>query len=770
MEFVQRSSQLLETHAGHIHPKQTSTVCKDILLFKRLFTFAAKHKTMKVYIFALSILLLNSAFAQRPNYSVITNEQIWARGEFSARGVRGFRSMNNGEEFTRLEKNQILRYKFEDFSGKPSVLVDGKTLKYKGSDLFIDDYEFNRDESKMLIATNQESVYRHSFVTFYFILDLKTMQIQALDEKRPAQTLAEFSPNGLMVSYIADNNIFVKNLSNGKITQMTRDGQKNSIINGTTDWVYEEEFAITKAYVWSPDSRHIAFLKFNESAVKEFTMTLYGQLYPDLYTFKYPKAGEDNSKVSLHIQRVGKKKSARLDLGAYEYIPRLTFSPVTNTLVVQTLNRHQNTLQFFKIEVGSKNTKAQMFCKITDDAYIEIDDNLLFLEDGKSFVTTSEKDGFKHIYHVDLNGKMEQITSGLWDVIEVKGFDSKNNLVYYTSAENGATQKELFSVHLQTKAKTKLSSKSGHTDAEFSKGMKFYIQTWSDANTPPVVSLHRANGELLQTLEDNQALRDKLQSYQLRKKEFFQTPSADGQTQLNAWMITPYDFDENQKYPVYMFVYCGPGSNTVNDRWDGANFMYHQLLAQRGYVVVSVDPRGTQFRGSKFMKSTYLNLGKLELEDLVATANALKEKTYIDEERIGIQGWSYGGYMSSLAMTKAAPTFKMGIAVAPVTNWRYYDNIYTERFMRTPQENASGYDDNSPINFCDRMEGSYLLVHGSGDDNVHYQNAMEMINALVKANKPFDMFIYPNRNHGIYGGNTRLHLYNMMLEFTLKNL
>ncbi len=725
---------------------------------------------MRLTLLTLALLTVELIWAQRPNYSVITNEQIWARGEFSARGVRGFRSMKNGEEFTRLEKNQILRYKFNDFSGKPEMLVDGKSLKYKGNEIIIDDYEFNADESQMLIVTNQQAIYRHSYSAFYFILNLKTLEIQPLDEQRPKQTLAEFSPNGQMVSFLADNNIFVKNLKSGRVMQLTRDGKQNAIINGTTDWVYEEEFAVTKAYCWSPDSKRIVFLKFDESRVKEFTMTYYGNLYPDLHTWKYPKAGEDNSKVTLHIQTVGKKKATKIDLGAYEYIPRIAFSPITNTLLVQTLNRHQNVLQFFKIETSNPKFNAQMFCKITDNAYVEIDDNLLFLEDGKSFITTSDKDGYKHIYQINFDGSMRQITSGDWDVVEVKGYDANSKTIYYTSAENGATQKELYTINLNGGQKHKLSTKSGHTDAQFSKGMKYYLQTWSDANTPPVYTLHRSNGEQIQILEDNKALRDKLQAYQLRKKEFVKTLSADGQTPLNAWMIQPYEFNPENKYPVYMFVYCGPGSNTVNDRWEGANFMYHQLLAQKGFIVYSVDPRGTQFRGSKFMKSTYMNLGKLELEDLIKTANLLKEMNYVDEERIGIQGWSYGGYMSSLAMTKGAPTFKMGIAVAPVTNWRYYDNIYTERFMRTPQENAAGYDDNSPINYCEKLEGSYLLVHGSGDDNVHYQNAMEMTNALVKANKPFDMFIYPNRNHGIYGGNTRLHLYNMMLEFTLKNL
>lgn len=725
---------------------------------------------MKTNLLSIFIILFSAghALCERPNYSVLTNQQIWNSGEFSAKGVRGFRSMKNGEEFTRLEKNKILKYKFEDFSGNSSILVDGGNLNWDGKTILIQDYDFNKDESKMLIATDVKAIYRHSFSAFYFILDLKTMKIEPLDEKRNVQTLAEFSPDGKHVSYISVNNIFVKNLSNGKVQQLTRDGKINHIINGTTDWVYEEEFTYTKAYEWSPDSKHIAFLKFDESNVKEFTMAYYGTLYPKLFTWKYPKAGEDNSKVTLHMQPIGKKKAKQIVLGEYEYIPRIKFSPVNSTLLVQTLNRHQNTLRFYKFDANAKTNKAEMFYKISDDAYVEIDDNLAFLTDGTSFITTSEKDGFKHIYRIHFNGDIQQITSGDWDVIELKGFDPSSKFIYYTSAEFGATQKDLFNVHLDSKVTARLSTKSGNTDATFSFGMKYYIQVWSDANTPPVTTLHRQDGTQIQVLEDNNALKEKLESYKLQKKVFLSLDGAEGK--LNAWMIKPYNFDPEQKHPVYMFVYCGPGSNTVNDKWEGATYLYHQLLAQKGYIVVSVDPRGTQFRGSKFMKSTYLQLGKLELEDVLASAESLKKLDFVDPERLGIQGWSFGGYMSSLAMTKGNGVFKMGIAVAPVTNWRYYDNIYTERFMRTPQENATGYDQNSPINFCENLEGKYLIIHGSGDDNVHYQNTMEMVNALIKANQQFDMFIYPDRKHAIYGGNTRMHIFDQMLEYTLNNL
>jgi len=718
-----------------------------------------------------SILLLLVTFvghAQRPDFSVLTNELIWNSKEFSIRGIKGFRSMNNGEDFTRLENNKILKYRFEDFSGNAIELVDGKKIIYNNKTLVIEEYDFNSDETKILIATKMESIYRYSYSASYFILDLKSMKLEPLDLKRERQTLAEFSPNGCFVSYISSNNIFIKDMNTGKIQQITKDGFKNQIINGTTDWVYEEEFAYIKAYDWSPDSKHIAFLKFDESQVKEFTMTQYGSLYPGLITWKYPKAGEENSKVRLYIHAIGKRKSKEIELGAYEYIPRIKFSPISSTLLIQTLNRYQNTLQFYKYDANGKSNKADLFYKITDEAYVEIDDNLAFMEDGNSFITTSEKDGFKHIYRIQFNGDIEQITTGSWDVIEIKGYNTKEKAVYFTSSEYGATQKDLFRIDLTKKTKTRLSNKTGHTDANFSQGMQYYIQTWSDANTPPIITLHRSTGEQITVLEDNNKLVDILKPYKLQKKTFLTFRGAEDQ--LNSWVILPYNFNPEEKYPVYLFVYGGPGSNTVNDRWEGANLLFHELLAQKGYLVVSVDPRGTQYRGSKFLKSTYLQLGKLELEDIISVANEIKKIDYVDGDRLGIQGWSYGGYMSSLAMTKAAGVFKAGIAVAPVTNWRYYDNIYTERFMRTPQENATGYDQNSPINFCENLEGHYLLIHGSGDDNVHYQNTMEMVNALVAANKQFDMFIYPDRNHGIYGGNTRVHIFNQILEFTLKNL
>ncbi|HIP32876.1 MAG TPA: S9 family peptidase, partial [Crocinitomicaceae bacterium] len=494
----------------------------------------------------------------------------------------------------------------------------------------------------------------------------------------------------------------------------------------------------------------------------------FNELYPTPHNFKYPKAGEDNSVVTAHIYSLATRKNNSIDLGEYEYIPRLKWSSKDNLLILQTLNRHQNHLKYHKVQIENNLPVATSFFEEISKTYVEIDDNLLILEDGKTILRTSELDGHNHIYELCLGGESTQITKGDWDVIEFLGVDEENATVYFTSAEESPMSKGIYKIGISGKKKKRISENNGVSNADFSNGMKFFIKTHSDANTPPTFSLCDNNGKELSVLENNARLKGQLSNYQLPKKEFVKFKGAE--IELNGWMIKPANFDASKKYPVYINIYGGPGSNMVVDEWGGMNYMYHQLLAQKGYIVISVDPRGTMYRGADFKKMTYLQLGKLETEDFIAVAKELQSYDYVDASRIGIMGWSYGGFMTSLAMTKGADYFKMGIAVAPVTNWRYYDNIYTERFMRTPQENPDGYDQNSPINFTDKLKGKYLLIHGSGDDNVHYQNTLEMVNSLVEKNKQFDLFIYPNKNHGIYGGNTRNHLFNMMLSFTLENL
>lgn len=696
-------------------------------------------------------------------------EKIWKKYEFNAKSVDGFKSMKDGESYTRPTKDaSINKYSIVNQNDEGTTLVDGKNLLYEGKEVVYDDYEFNADESKILFLTETTPVYRRSFKAVYFLYDFATKKLQPLDTEHQPQTLAEYSPDGTMVSYIHGNDLFVKNIKSGTVTKLTKDGKKNKIINGTTDWVYEEEFSITKAYSWSPDSKMIAFLRFDEREVPEFTMAMYGDLYPNQYKFKYPKAGEVNSKVTAHIVKIKDASIKPITLGEYEYIPRLNWSETANQLIIQTLNRHQSHLKYHLVDFTAKKPTQRIIFEEKSDTYVEVDNNLLILKDGKSILRTSEIDGYNHIYLLSFDGKTTQITKGNWDVIEFLGIDAANKTIYYSSAEPSSINKAIYSIQIDGSNKKLISSAKGYNEAEFTERMNYCVLSFSDGNTPPTHSLYKNDGTKLRDLETNDELKTKVTSYNFPQKEFL-TFNANG-VKLNGWMLKPANFDATKKYPVYFNVYGGPGHNEVLDNWDGNDYVYHQLLAQKGYIIVTVDPRGTMYQGAKFKKSTYLQLGKLEIEDIINTAKELQKLEYVDPTRIGIMGWSYGGFMASLAITKGADVFKMAIAVAPVTNWRYYDNIYTERFMRTPKENEDGYDRNSPINFVDQLKGKYFLIHGSADDNVHYQNSMEMVSALVKANKQFDLFIYPNKNHGIYGGNTRNHLFQMMLDYVLENL
>lgn len=711
-------------------------------------------------------------FAQSPQNNELTVEKIWKNAEFKSSSVVGFKSMKDGEHFSKISgegaTKAITKHAFSDYKGAGEIIVKLNDLTLNNKKIEIDDYSFNEDESKLLFTTQTTPIYRRSYTAIYYLYDLKTKVIQSLDDLHQPQTLAEYSPDGTKVSFIHANNLFVKDLKTGKVKQLTEDGKSNKIINGTTDWVYEEEFSITKAYGWSPDSKNIAYLRFNEKKVEEFTLVYYKELYPDLYTYKYPKAGEENSKVTAHIISATGGKATAINLGEYEYIPRLKWSSTANNLIIQTMNRHQNQLKYHLVSLVNKKITTKVFYEENSKTYIDIDDNLLILKDGKTILRTSENDGFNHIYKLTFDGVSTQITKGKWDVVEFLGINEESQTIFYTSCEKATIYKGIYHIGLNGENKTSISLETGTNDAEFSIGMKYFIKTYSTANQPSSYTLCNASGKELAMLESNESLKQKIVQYNFQKKEFFKIQGAE--LELNAWMIKPINFDQTKKYPVYMTVYGGPGRNMVLDSYNGNDFAYHQLLAQKGYIVVSVDPRGTMYRGTDFKKSTYLQLGKLETEDIIAAGKELGKLPYVDPTRIGIQGWSFGGFMTSLAMTKGADVFKTGIAVAPVTNWKYYDNIYTERFMRTPAENQTGYDSNSPINFVHLLKGNFLLIHGSGDDNVHYQNSMEMINALVRENKQFDLFIYPNKNHGIYGGNTRNHLFTMMFNYTMENL
>ncbi len=715
----------------------------------------------KIFILLIGIACFTSSYSQKKD---ITLEEIWKENQFYPKSVRGFNSMNDGEHYSTMERvedgQEIIKYKFK--SGKKV-----RTL-FKSADFEIQKvgrYTFSEDEKQLLLATETEKIYRHSSKSVFYIYNVFTDKLTKLTDDKVMY--ATFSPQANKVAYVFENNLFIQNIKSGKVIQVTTDGEKNHIINGASDWVYEEEFALVRSFEWAPDGEHIAYYKFDESAVKEFSMDLFkGGLYPTQEVFKYPKAGEDNSVVKVYFYNLTANKSTFIYTEKdYEYIPRIKWTNNPKVLALYGMNRHQNELDFVLVNAEDGSNKVLFTEK--DKYFIDIHDNLTFLPED-NFIWTSEKDGFNHIYIKDFEGYETQITKGNWEVTSFHGVDSDKMKIFYTSTEDGSINRSLFVQDLEGGEKTRLTTKNGTNSTSFSKGLKYYMNSVSTANSAPVYTLHTADGKQLKTLEDNTDFNTKMEEFNLSEKEFFTVKTEDAE--LNAWMIKPPNFDKNKEYPLFMFVYGGPGSQQVKNSFGGTNYYWYQMLAQKGYIVACVDNRGTGGKGAEFKKMTYKELGKYETIDQINAAKYFGGLNYIDSNRIGIQGWSYGGYMSSLAITKGADVFSLAIAVAPVTNWRYYDNIYTERFMQTPQENASGYDENSPINHVEKLKGHYLLVHGGADDNVHVQNTMEMISALVKANKQFDLFIYPDKNHGIYGGNTRYHLYKKMTDFILKNL
>ena len=717
-----------------------------------------------IFTFSLSFVLLKSQ-------ENITIEELWKNYSFSQRNFGKIKVLKNSDSFTRLESNkelqQIVKYSFTN-GKKELVIFDSQKFKLKDR---IRSYKFSHQENYLIIEIDRESIYRYSYKSKCLLYDIQNDKIyDVFDEK--IQNLS-FSPDEKFVSFTFENNIYINEIQNiikGKIKsfkKITSDGKNNSIINGSSDWVYEEEFGLVQAYQWSPDGKKIAYLKFDEENVNTFSMDIFkGQLYPSSKSFKYPKAGEDNSVVNLYIHDLEENKTTFIYTEKdYEYIPRFFWTFTSNKLVFYGLNRLQNNLDF--IVLNYENLQTEILFSENDSCYIEIKNELEFFNENH-FIWISEKDGYYHAYLKNLEGFESQLTKGNWEIKEIYGFDSDLMKLYYSSNEEGTETQSLFSLDIEYDFKEKISTKLGFNDAVFSHSLKNYINYYSNANQPNQISLNKADGSEIMIFENNQILIDKLSKYKLNKKEFFKIQTED--TELDAWMIKPTKFDENKKYPVMMFVYGGPGSKEVLDKWEGNDFLWHQYLSQNGIIIVSVDNRGTGGKGASFRKVTYRNLGKYETIDILDAAKFLSKFNYVDEKRIGIQGWSYGGYLSSLAITKGSSIFDLSVAIAPVTNWRFYDNIYTERYMSKPILNSDGYDQNSPINFVSYLRGKYLLVHGTADDNVHVQNTYEMVSALVNENKEFELFIYPDKNHGIYGGNTRFHLYNKITNFILENL
>ncbi|CAM1373457.1 Xaa-Pro dipeptidyl-peptidase precursor [Tenacibaculum litopenaei] len=712
----------------------------------------------------LLIFFIGVASVMQAQQKDITLEDIWKKGTFRADYMNSLNSMN-GDFYSLLNyengSSSVDKYSYESLE-KVATIVDSKDLEKLQ---YFQSYQFNNDETKLILGLNFKQIFRRSFLGTYYLYDIATKKLSLIGEDIQRPT---FSPDSKKIAYAKDNNLYIKDFSEYEtVFKITTDGKKNEIINGITDWVYEEEFGFVRAFEWSANSKHLAYLRFDESQVKTFSMDMYGTgKYPSQHVFKYPKAGEANAKVSLRIFTMGSNKTAEITVGEYEYIPRIKWTKEAAVLSVRTLNRHQNDLRMYF--VNAEDYSSKMILNEKDAAYVDVTDDLTFLADN-SFLWTSEKDGFNHIYHYGKDGNLiNQVTKGPWEVTKYYGIDTEKNTIFYQSVENGSINRGVYSIALDGKNKKLLSEKSGTNRASFSKNMHYFINTFSDANTPPVYTLRNEEGKVLKTIKDNAALKATVAGFKLSKKEF-STLNING-NDVNMYMIKPADFDANKKYPVFMYQYSGPGSQSVANSWNGSNDYWHQMLAQQGIIVVCVDGRGTGYKGRDFKKVTYMNLVKHETEDQIAAAKELAKLPFVDGNRIGIWGWSFGGHMSTNCLLKGNEVFKMAIAVAPVTTWRFYDSIYTERYMRTPEENPKGYDDNSPLNYPELLKGKYLLVHGTGDDNVHVQNAYRMAEALIQANKQFDWAMYPDKNHGIYGGNTRYHLYTKMTNFIKNNL
>lgn len=711
--------------------------------------------------------LLSLTIAASAQFKSITIEDIWSKGTFAAASAQIGRSMADGQHYTLMDGNGVAKYSYR--TGEKVADLCRFAEVNEGGKLHFQGYELDAAEKQILLSANFDAIYRYSGVSDYYVYSIADGSLQKLS-KSGKQRLTTFSPDGKKVAYVRDNNLYVMDLATLEEKAVTTDGKVNHIINGTTDWVYEEEFTITRGFRWSPDSRRIAYYRFDESQVKQYKMQMWGGLYPTDYEYKYPKAGEDNSKVEIVVYDLlyGSKIVPSLGSENDQYLPRFQWTTDPRQLAVMRMNRLQNQMELLMVDVVA-NTVRRFYEEI-DKAYVEVPSVWHFLNDGKHYLISSERDGYNHVYLCDIDSDNQVlVTAGAFDVAEVCGIDEKNKRLFYTAHKSSPINTELLVSDFGGKSTKQLSSQEGSHSAKFSKGCRYYIDVFSTANSAPVTTLYENNGVARRTLEDNAALQKKMDEYGATRKDFGSFTTSTG-TELNYYVILPEKYDPKKKYPLLIYVYGGPGSQQVVNGYRGSDHYWFHMLTQQGYAVACFDGRGTGGRGAAFKKMTYKNLGAMECEDAIEAARWFGQQSWVDASRIGIFGWSFGGYLSSLALLKGNDVFKAAIAVAPVITWRYYDNIYTERFLQRPQDNPEGYDDNSPLNFADRLKGNYLLIHGTGDDNVHFQNSAAMVTALEEAGKHFEFRIYPNKNHGIYGGNTRQNLYELMTDFLKRKL
>lgn len=707
----------------------------------------------------------------------LTLDDVVIKRSYSQKAVYGLTSLNDGIHYTTLENmgREIAKYSYKT-GEKVAILLDLTSLK-NDSLKAVSDYQFSSDESKVLLMTDRKPIYRRSFTANYFVYNFVTKTLSRLSNGGEQQ-MASFSPDGERVAFVRKNNLFVKSLRFGTERQVTIDGAFNKIINGIPDWVYEEEFEFNKGYEWSPDSKQLAYMKFNEEQVPVYSMPMYkglapelkeNSVYPGAYSFKYPKAGEKNSMVQIWTYDIKSGHNIQMDTGKETdiYLPKIAWTSSGTDLGIFRMNRLQNRLDLLLANPYTGDSR-QIYTE-KNSRYIETDflDNFQFLPDNKTFVVHSEQNGYKHLYLYDLSGvKIKQLTEGNFDVIKFYGFDQEKKFFYYQAAANVPMQREIYGISFDKKKKIQFSTQKGTNNADFSKGFNYYVNTFNNVQTPNLVTLHEISGKQIRVLEDNSLLKGRLANMKLPRKEFFQFTTSEGIT-LNGWMLKPMNFDASTKYPVLMTQYSGPNSQQVLDVF---SVDWNSYLAQQGYLVVCVDPRGTGARGEEFRKCTYGQLGNLESNDQVEAARYLSKLSYVDAGKIAIWGWSYGGFISSMTLCKGGDLIKAAISVAPVISHYFYDTVYTERYMGMPSQNPEGYRQNSPIALAPGIKGNLLLVAGTADDNVHYQNTIEFAEAMVQAGIQFRMMSYNNRNHGIRGGNTTKHLYTMFDEFLKENL
>lgn len=708
------------------------------------------------------------------NGQQLTVERLFETSEFAVEELAGLQWASDGERFTYVEYNPDTGatdlWAEEVDGGDPTRIVDGSVLVPPGgsSSITIEDYAFSPDQSKLLIFTDTRRVWRDNTLGTYYVYELDTGRVTPISRQPGGQMFAKFSPGGERVGFVRENDLFVTDLTSGEEWRLTDDGS-DTIINGTFDWVYEEELGLQDGWRWSPDGRRIAFWQLDQSAIDPFYMIDERDLYNRPIPIRYPKAGTDNSTAGIGVIELASGHIAwlALDRAADGYLARMDWAS-SDEIVVQALNRQQNRIEVLLADAATGATRF-LFAD-SDEAWLDVDDDLRFLADGAQIIWSSERDGHNHLYLYNRDGSLaHQITRGDWDVDELYGVDESDERVYFSATAAGPLERQLYRIRLDGSDLERLSEAPGTHSATFAPDYDHYIDRHSMAGEAPTTALHRARGHQLRVLVDNGHVRQRLATAGALLPEFFAFETGDG-VELNGWIIKPPGFDGSTRHPVLMYVYGGPGSQTVTDAWWGDRYLWHQLLAERGYLVVSVDNRGTGGRGAGFKKQVYLNLGKLESSDQVEAARYLSTLPYVDPDRIGLWGWSYGGYMTLLTMGRGGDLFKAGIAVAPVTDWSLYDTIYTERFMRTPAENPDGYRKSAPLAYAEGIEGELLLVHGTHDDNVHFQNAARMVDRLVDVGKQFDFMMYPNRTHSLTQDEARPHLWRLLTDFVVESL